>query len=264
MRSPLFSRQRTLDDRPEDHGETNPSVRLAIYDSLTSIPRVVELSSDDYREFIDLMSNKTYELSQTKGGRIPYTVIREVVENLIHAYFSEPVITILDEGNTIRIADQGPGVTDKERAFAPGFTTASKDMKQIIRGVGSGLPVASEMLKCEGGTITLEDNLDKGVVVTLRLPAGAVKEEVAAPSEEKQQDGLVLTDKQKNVLFLVTELGPVGPSRIAEELGTSLSSAYRALTFLEEQGFVKATSQGKRSLSKKGMEYLEFLTAGSS
>ncbi len=263
MRSPLFNRQRVDDDHLEDGSETSPSVRLAVYDSPTSIPRVVELSTDDYRDFIDLMSNKTYELSQTKGGRIPYTVIREVVENLIHAYFSEPVITILDEGNTIRIADQGPGITDKDRVFIPGFTTATGDMKGIIRGVGSGLPVASEMLKCEGGTITLEDNLNKGVVVTLRLPEPVREEKSEPPQEERPLEGPVLTDKQKNVLFLVTELGPLGPSKIAEELGTSLSSAYRALTALEEYGLVKASAQGKRSLTKRGVECLEFLTASS-
>lgn len=263
MRSPLFSRQRIGDEPLEANDDINPSVRLAVYDSPTSIPRVVELSSEDYKDFIDLMSNKTYELSQTKGGRIPYTVIREVVENLIHAYFSEPVITILDEGNTIRIADQGPGISDKERVFFPGFTTASREMKGVIRGVGSGLPVASEMLKCEGGTITLEDNLNKGVVVTLRLPERQPEEKKEPVQEDRAEEGPVLTVKQKSVLFLVTELGPVGPSRIAEELGTSLSSAYRALTALEEQGLVKASPQGKRALTKKGVECLEFLAASS-
>ena len=44
-------------------------------------------------------------------------VIREIVENFIHAHFVEPIISILDGGNTIRFADQGPGIEDKERAF---------------------------------------------------------------------------------------------------------------------------------------------------
>lgn len=257
LRNPILGRQRPAEASETGVDHDAPSVRLAIYDSLTSIPRVVELTSDDYREFIDLMSNKTYEFSQSKGGKIPFTVIREVVENLIHAYFQEAVITILDEGNTIRIADQGPGIADKERAFIPGVTSATREMKQYIRGVGSGLPVALEMLKASGGTITVEDNIDQGSVVTLRLPQQTAQKEEPKPATERQRKDYGLTDRQKQVLFLVTELGPVGPSRIRAELNTSLSSAYRDLSALEECGLVKVDANGKRALTNKGMEHLE-------
>ena len=37
-------------------------------------------------------------------------VIREIVENFVHAHFAEPIISILDGGDTIRFADQGPGI----------------------------------------------------------------------------------------------------------------------------------------------------------
>ena len=56
---------------------------------------------------------------------MPYSVIQELIENLLHAYFRDVVITILDNGQTIRISDHGPGVDDKDRAFQPGFTTAT-------------------------------------------------------------------------------------------------------------------------------------------
>lgn len=261
MRNPLLGRPKPLEE-PADDNSSGPSVRLAIYDSLTSLPRVVELSADDYREFIDTMSNKTYEFSQGKGGKIPFTVIREVVENLIHAYFHEAVISILDDGNTIRISDQGPGIKDKSRAFVPGVSSATAKMKRFIRGVGSGLPVAAEMLKVAGGSITIEDNLDKGAVVTLRLPpAPQPKEDEAKPPAGEPVATYDLTDRQKRVLFLVTELGPVGPSRIAAELSTSLSSAYRDLTQLEQLGLVKVSAQGRRALTQKGMDYLEHILA---
>ena len=56
-----------------------------------------------------------------QGGSISVMVIREIVENFIHAHFMEPIISILDGGNTIRFADQGPGIEDKELAFEFGI-----------------------------------------------------------------------------------------------------------------------------------------------
>lgn len=235
-----------------------PAVRLAIYDSLAALPRVVELSAEGYRQLIDLLATKAYEHSQSKGGQIPFTVIREVIENLIHAYFQEAVISILDNGNTIRISDQGPGIRDKERALLPGFSTASQEMKKIIRGVGSGLPVAQEMLKCVGGTITIEDNLQSGAVVTLNLPVSAdKKKEEAAQPEPEETETIPLSDRQKKGLLLVTELGPVGPSKIAQELNISLSSAYRDLLVLEKHKLVRPAAQGKRALTQEGADYLD-------
>jgi hypothetical protein len=218
---------------------------------------VVELSTDDSREFIELMANKTYELSQAKGGRIPFSVIREVAENLIHAYFEECVVTILDGGNTIRISDQGPGISDKNAAMMPGFSTASAEMKSVIRGVGSGLPVAKEMIEVAGGKITIEDNLDHGAVITLSLGDAPLPPEpepepapVPAPEEE-------LSDRQKRILFLITELGAAGPSKIQAELGISLSSAYRDLISLEKLGLIGGAQNGKRALTDRGVNYLE-------
>lgn len=261
MRNPLagWAKEPDLDGNNENTGHA--SVRVAVYDSLASLPRVVELEAEDYREFVELMANKTYELSQAKGGEIPFTVIREVVENLIHAYFEECVITILDEGNTIRIADQGPGIADKAAVFLPGFTTATGNMKRVIRGVGSGLPVAREMLEVAGGKIMIEDNLERGAVVTLsfRPTAETVAPEPAPAPPADPSPAVSLTDRQKRVLFLITELGSAGPSKIQDELGISLSSAYRDLNVLQGLGLIDGTPQGKRALTGTGVEYLEHM-----
>ena len=45
-------------------------------------------------------------------------------------------------------------------------------MKHYIRGVGSGLPIVKEYLDFSHGTITIEDNLGTGAVVTISLRAG--------------------------------------------------------------------------------------------
>jgi hypothetical protein len=263
VRNPLAGRTKEPDLDGANRINDHPSVRVAVYDSLGALPRVVELEADDYREFVELMANKTYELSQAKGGAIPFTVIREVVENLMHAYFEECVITILDDGNTIRIADQGPGIADKTAAFIPGFTTATGEMKQVIRGVGSGLPVAREMLSTAGGKIVIEDNLERGAVVTLSLQREETPEPAAEPRPQPEPvaeaPATTLTDRQKRVLFLITELDSAGPSKIQDELGISLSSAYRDLNVLQELGLIGGTPQGKRALTSAGVDYLEHM-----
>jgi predicted HTH transcriptional regulator len=261
VRNPLTGRAK--DGGSIEKGEDNrgPMVRVAVYDNLSSLPRVHELTGRDYQDFVTLMADKTYELSHSKGGQIPFTVIREVVENLVHAYFEEAVITILDDGNTIRVSDQGPGIRDKEAAFSPGFSTATREMKQVIRGVGSGLPVAREAIEMAGGKITVEDNLSRGAVVTLSLAPLSSEPAVAAEPvvSEPELPAADLTDRQKRVLFLVAELGALGPSKIANELSISLSSAHRDLVALEALGLIDMTSHGKRALSALGVDYLEHM-----
>lgn len=248
----------------EERGEPGlPEVRLAVYDSLYAPPQVHTLSAEDFHALVGELAARTYSVSRERGGRIPYVVIREIVENLIHAFFKDAVITILDDGNTIRISDQGPGIRDKERAMLPGFTTATGEMREYIKGVGSGLPVAREQLAFLGGAITIEDNLETGTVVTMTLRAGPRPAPPPAPphpaAEEPEHDATRrgdLSSRQKKVLLLIAEMGSAGPSTIARELGISHSTAYRELTVLETLGYVDGRSGGRRTLTEDGIKYL--------
>src|SRR3972149_2043507 len=58
--------------------------RLAVYDTLRAAPRIIELNAGDYGDFIDVLATKTYQSAKEIGGSIPYTVLREIIENLIH------------------------------------------------------------------------------------------------------------------------------------------------------------------------------------
>jgi predicted HTH transcriptional regulator len=240
-----------------------PPARLAVYDSMTSLPRITELAADDFEDFVNTLATTTYQSAREAGGNIPFTVIKEIIENLIHAYFKEVVISIYDGGNIVRISDQGPGIKDKERAVQPGFSTATQEMKRFIKGVGSGLSVAKESLNYMGGKIQIEDNLQTGTVVTLYVPKpkqtpAEKKEEVTIRTDTRQID-IKLNKRQKQVLCLVTEFGSIGPSKVATELGVSLSTAYRDLLYLEHQGLVLTDAQGKRSLTSLGLEYLNLI-----
>lgn len=241
--------------REEQLPEDAPSVRLAVYDSPSSSPRVVEVSSGNYLEFIHELTTRTYELCQSKGGRIPYVVIKELVENLMHAYFKDAIITILDDGNTIRISDHGPGIRDKEKAFLPGFSTADSGLKKYIKGVGSGLPVVKETLSFIGGNITVEDNLSQGTVITLSLSGDDQQEKPAinTPDRRRKLKSPLLTDRQKKVLLILTELELAGPSSVARELNVSLSTAHRDMESLERMNLLKRDENGKRSLTEEGL-----------
>ncbi|MGE5594333.1 MAG: ATP-binding protein [Betaproteobacteria bacterium] len=142
-------------------------VRIAVYDSLSTVPRIVDVRGRDCSELLNELASKTYSFAHEKGGQLPYVAIKEIVENLLHADFQDAVISILPDGNTIRVSDQGPGILEKEKAFLPGFTTATTEMRKIIRGVGSGLPIVRDSMRAIGGFVSIEDNLKRGCVVTL-------------------------------------------------------------------------------------------------
>lgn len=236
---------------------------IAVYDNLTSSPRVERILRDSARDLIEELATRTYQISHEAGGKVPYMVIREIVENFIHAGFDEVVVSVLDSGNTLRFADQGPGIQDKERAFLPGFTTATDTMKHVIKGVGSGLPVARECLTFSEGTIEIDDNLGTGTVITLRVsPPIEVIPAVSLAAPTALQVGQPLPDlsvRHKKVLSLVMEVGSLGPSLIARELGVGLSTAYRDLEHLADIGLVEADLTGKRVLTEEGIQCLDAL-----
>jgi predicted DNA-binding protein len=257
------------------------SVRIAVYDNMRSIPRVINLDFDNIKNLINETSQRTYNLSHESGGKIPYTIIREIIENLIHADFREVVVTILDNGNQIIISDQGPGIIDKEKAFLPGYTSATKKMKEYIRGIGSGLPIVKETITFSGGSIDVNDNIKTGTVVSLKLnlPPKTSIPTSTSPDRGDSQKGLsetdtsggkiqpdnidrfdnkILSDRHNKILFIILELNEAGPSTIARELGFSLSTSYRELIYLEKNNFLISSSNGKRKLSKKGVKYLEY------
>lgn len=164
---------------PEGAMEVRSPARVAVYDDAAAAPRVVVVEPSDVRTYLEEVTATVNRLAREQGGSIPFTVIRECVENLIHAYFTAPTVSILDGGDTIRFSDQGPGIADKRLALEYGTSSATEEMKRYIRGVGSGLPYASQYMEDKGGSLTIEDNIQGGCVVTISL----VSEEDGWPAQ---------------------------------------------------------------------------------
>lgn len=236
----------------------NPA-RVAVYDDMKSAPRIMEIKPNTTAEFIEDLASTVYAQSQLKGGTIPYTAIREVSENFIHAKFTEIVVSILDSGKTIRFADQGPGIKNKEKAQLPGFSSAIEPMKEYIRGVGSGLPIVKEYLDFSQGTITIEDNLSAGAVVTLSVNKNRAVREVPGELEPAEEPQISLTEREKEFLLLFAARGSLGVTDIVKLSGVAQSSTHSALKKLEDKKLVKQGSDKKRSLTKRGAEIAQTL-----
>lgn len=231
-----------------DYDHINTIACIAVYDTMTSTPQIVQIPGGPTHKFIEDIASTTYREAQQRGGMIPYTVIREVAENFIHANFNEPVVSIFDQGNTIRFADQGPGIKDKERAQEPGFTSASEPMKKYIRGVGSGLPLVKEVLGFSHGTIKIEDNINQGSVVTISL-----LRDLETAEEITMDDIPSLTDNDRTILKALLPHKQLGVTDMRNETGLANASIHTSFKKLEESGILEKINK-KRQLTNKGIQ----------
>lgn len=284
----------TADERSGDfdYARVATVARIAQYDDLRSAPRILEIQPASTAEFIENLASTVYEQARSTGGTIPYTVVREVTENFIHARFEEIIVSILDGGNTIRFADQGPGIAQKEKAQRPGFTSAVEPMKRYIRGVGSGLPIVKEYLDFSHGTITIEDNLGTGAVVTISMAptadgtaggqggggypqaarpmdpatghggglpwenAGAAGQPTGEEARRAASPVLVppLTQRERDFLPIFMSEGALGVTDLSRLTGVAPSSTYVALSKLEQAGLIEKTVGQKRILTDLGYQ----------
>ncbi len=248
-----------------DTGDAGISVRVAVYPK-SGEPEVSEVSAASSRAAGRKFSNLVMEKVREAGGRVPEEAVRELVENLIHAAYKGVVISVLEEGNIVRISDKGPGIEHKSRAFEFGFSGATSEAVREIRGVGAGLGMARAAAEKVGGTVTVEDNIGGGTVATVSVgETGRVREAAEQDygpvrTQRKYPDAVPkmnISERQQKVLITVLESGEVGPSTVADRLEISVSTAYRDLSVLEEHGLVAGAESGKREITPLGRDLVE-------
>lgn len=148
------------------HDNTDKTAVIACYDRDGVAPRIETVEFIDPASYIDVVSLAVMSCVSELGGGLTPEVIYELIANLSHADFANPIISILDAGDTIRVADGGPGIPDKSAAMRPGFTSASLQHRGTIRGVGAGLPLVRSLVEPLGGFLVIDDNIGGGTVVT--------------------------------------------------------------------------------------------------
>lgn len=282
----------------QDYSFVGSTARIALYDDFLSSPRIIEIPPAPTRDFIGNLASKTYEQAKTAGGQIPYTIIEQVTENFIHANFTEMVVSIFDDGNTIRFTDQGPGIIDKDKAQQPGYSSATQAMKNFINGVGSGLPIVREYLDTKNGTIQIEDNMNTGAVVTISLVEkeipkqdysstdqteyhqelnisaynpvlntekdylNTVKSEALNSVQSNQISmNILLSSLSKraiNILMLFNNESIWGVKSISEITGIPIASTHNELSKLEQLGLIMHIGK-KRALTDLGNQVLKNL-----
>lgn len=240
-----------------DYDFVSSTARIAVYDDLLSSPRIIDIEPDSTREFINALATSTYESAKAAGGSIPYSIILQVAENFIHSQFREVVVSVLDNGNTIRFSDQGPGIADKDKAQQPGYSSATAPMKRYINGVGSGLPIVREYMETKHGAVMIEDNMNTGAVVTISLNPSSdsqpatIAEEASQPQPARQAAAdpieiatSMLSQRAFSILKLFVYEDVWGVKDMAGEAGIPTSSTYSELKKLEEAGMM--TRLGKK------------------
>lgn len=245
--------QEPLHQEPYDYSHVHTAARVAVYDDMKMPPRIIEVAPAATAQFIENLASCINEQKTLLGGNIPYSAIREVAENCIHAQFKNVVVSILDNGNTIRFCDQGPGIQNKEKAVLPGYTSATDVMSAYIRGVGSGLPIVKEYLDVSQGTLSIEDNIEHGAVVTLSLTPSPIQEETTSKNNSSYSLPIPpLSEREQHVFSLFPQEGALGVSDVVNLTGIAQSSVYVTLQKLEECGLIEKTRNKKRMLTDYG------------
>src|ERR687894_1598042 len=162
-------------------GDAGIGIKVAVYPK-SGEPEVSEVSAASPSAACEKFSRLIMEKVRDSGGRVPEEALRELIENLVHAGFRGVVVSVLEDGNVVRISDKGPGIEHKERAFEFGFSGATPEAVREIRGVGAGLGIARAAAEKVGGTVSVEDNIGGGTVATLSVGEAAHTPNIEKPA----------------------------------------------------------------------------------
>lgn len=214
-------------------------VRVAVHRAALEPPLITEIRDIEPAAIIESTFACVAQVSS-----VPPLALREIIENLIHAGFTDALVTVLDAGRTVRVSDRGPGIDEPRRALEPGYTTANEHIRSVVRGAGSGLALAQGLVAAEGGTLEIHDNLGGGCVVTISVDGPPAPDDLALPGQP--------SDAQRSLLALLLEMAPAHPEAMARELGLPLGVVGRELVLLEHRGLVARFADGGRVLTERG------------
>jgi|SRR5690554_2571190 len=96
--------------------------------------------------------------------RIVVALYEAEVNVAAHAWRGKITAVISENDIQIVVADTGPGIEDIEQAKKPGFTTATKEVREMGFGAGMGL----SNIEKNTDELLIESLVSKGTIVTFR------------------------------------------------------------------------------------------------
>jgi signal transduction histidine kinase len=136
---------------------------------------VNELLDSLYAEYVELgslvvLEGKALESIQGKPRALK-RCLRNLVDNALK-FGQRATISVADgDALVIRVADEGPGIPEDmlERVFEP-FYRLETSRNRDTGGTGLGLSIARDVVQMHGGSITLRNRPEGGLIAELRLP----------------------------------------------------------------------------------------------
>ena len=155
-----------------------------------SLNMTTELMSDMVAEAIRHMGRRLdgYRLEKDEPEQLLFVkadarLIVQVVINLLDnaTKYAPPgsrisvAVSEKQENVLVRIADEGPGIPDDQKAHVFDlFFTSGNPTGDGRRGLGIGLSLCQSVIQAHGGTITVSDNVPHGAVFEFSLPKDEV------------------------------------------------------------------------------------------
>jgi serine/threonine-protein kinase RsbT len=125
----------------------------------------------DGGDFVNAGKASSAVKGMLKQLNVPAPLIKKVVVALYesevnvvaHAYMGEISVEISENEVSITVSDSGPGINDIDRAMQVGFSTATKEVREMGFGAGMGLP----NIKKNSDSFHIESVPGEGTVLTL-------------------------------------------------------------------------------------------------
>ena len=137
----------------------------------------------DVNELLDTLVAEYAELGATIGlegkamapmqgkPRALKRCLRNLVDNALK--FGQRATIAVDDGDAlvIQVVDEGPGIPEEflERVFEP-FYRLEASRNRDTGGTGLGLSIARDVVQAHGGSLTLRNRPEGGLIAELRLP----------------------------------------------------------------------------------------------
>ncbi|WP_439027747.1 PAS domain S-box protein [Haloarchaeobius sp. DT45] len=156
----LSAKARTLERVVADEDDSHPDPT----DIVPQVRAVVDAERDRYPDTtirLDVPPNATAVADDRLG-----LAMTNLLENAVEHGGEQVAVTVVDDDSTVtvRVADDGPGLPERERALVQG----ERDITQLEHGSGLGLWVVDAAVRSLGGDLSFAA-VDDGCVVDLSL-----------------------------------------------------------------------------------------------